>query len=109
MNTPNLNYPMDKHTEEMNRRMAQGEFGEPVNLELLNKAWAQIVENEKGEDLVSITGLWTPERAGSKLAFTGRTKEDLTIPSGSKILVFNNLSEHENSPVYNLVFVSKRA
>ena len=37
---------MSNYAEEINRRMMNGEFGNPVNMDLVNAAWADILDTE---------------------------------------------------------------
>mgnify|MGYP001369941347 CR=1 FL=1 len=97
----------------INARMNAGEFGNPVDLNLLNAAWAEAMDLElskRGAKPIynSITGLWSEDNS-SKVAFTGRTQEDVHIPSGSKVMCFHNQSENERAPSLNLVWVSYEA
>jgi len=57
--------------------------------------------NADGEP-IAISGLWPGK---GKVAYEGRTEEELIIPKGSKILQFINNKEHDGQPDYNLVYV----
>ena len=97
----------------INARMQAGEFGNPVDPTRLSAAWAEAMEVElskRGAKPIynSITGLWS-EANSAKVAFTGRTQEDIHIPSGSKVMCFHNQSENERAPSLNLVWVSYEA
>jgi hypothetical protein len=96
----------------MNARMAAGEFGNPVDLNALNAAWAEAMDLElskRGAKPIynTISGLWAENSA--KVAFSGRTKEDVHIPAGSKVMCFHNQSDNERAPSLNLVWVSYEA
>jgi hypothetical protein len=95
--------------EEMNRRIANGEFGNPVDLNKVNEAWQVILEEQmakSGQPIYhSISGLWVQDTG--KVAFSGRTKEDISIPSGAKILCFKRDSDNENAPNLGLVWVEE--
>lgn len=56
-----------------------------------------------------VSGLWN---AKGKVAYSGRVgDESITIPSGSKILVFPNegATPENRRPVYRIVFVTEMA
>lgn len=97
-------------SEEMKRRMESGEFGTPPDLNLVNDAWADMLEKEmqkvgKNGNYNSITGLWP--RSGDKVAFDGRTRDEITIPAGSKILCFyGNPEPGTRQPEFSLVYVT---
>ena len=105
-----LRQSMTSIQEQMNQRIAAGEFGNPVNIPQMNAAWAEYLEEEiakQGRKAIynNISGLWAQNQG--KVAFSGRTKEDITIPSGSKILCFNRVAEaNERAPDLGLVWVS---
>ena len=53
----------------------------------------------------TISGLWP--RKGDKVAFDGRTQEEMTIPAGSKILCFyGNPEPNSRQPEYRLTYVT---
>ncbi len=97
-------------TEEMNRRMESGEFGNPPDMALVNNAWQEILETKlqeagKNGTFNNITGLWP--RNGDKVAFDGRVKDEITIPAGSKVLCFyGNPEPGTRQPELNLVYVT---
>ena len=99
-------------SEEMKRRIASGEFGNPKkpNMQAVNDAWADILEakmKEVGKDgnFNTISGLWP--RGGDKVAFDGRTQEEISIPAGSKILCFyGNPEPGSRQPEYSLTYVT---
>ena len=99
-------------SEEMKRRIESGEFGSPKrpDMQMVNDAWADLLEAEMqrlgtGAVFNPITGMWP--RSGEKGAFDGRTQEDISIPSGSKILLFyGNPEPGTRQPEFNLVYVS---
>jgi hypothetical protein len=102
---------MSNHaTEEMKRRMESGEFGNPPDMQMVNDAWADLLESEMqrmgtGANYHSICGLWP--RNGDKVAFDGRTQEDVTIPAGTKVLCFyGNPEPGTRQPEFRLVYVS---
>ena len=92
--------------EEMRKRIEEGEFGpltEGISdqLRAIIDATAELAKQAKGE-ICSISGLWAGR---GKVAYEGRTGEDLTIPAGSKILVFNNNKTDDKQPDLNLCYV----
>ena len=99
-------------SEEMKRRIADGEFGNPrkPDMQAINDAWADILESkmkEVGKDgnFNTISGLWP--RGGDKVAFDGRTQEEISIPAGSKILCFyGNPESGSRQPEYRLTYVT---
>jgi hypothetical protein len=97
-----------EYIAEMKRRTELGEFGTPANIDLVNDAWTKILEEElakKETRFEDISGLWVPKRESVKVAFEGRTRENLEIPKGSKLIAFYNKSESEGAPHLNLVWV----
>ena len=100
---------MSNIQEQMNARIAAGEFGSPPNIAQINAAWSEYMEEElakRGAKPIyhTISGLWT-ETSG-KVALSGRVKEEPILPAGSKLLCFKNTSENERAPVLSLVWVS---
>jgi len=99
-----------EHINEINRRMESGEFGSPPDFSKVNAAWADLMEEEmanRGSKAVftSITGLW--RRNGNKVAYDGRTQEDVLIPAGTKLLAFHGDPEPgTRQPDLSLVFVT---
>lgn len=97
-------------SEEMKRRTESGEFGTPPDLQLVNDAWADVLEKEmqrvgKNGNYNSITGLWP--RNGTKVAFDGRVQDEVTIPAGSKVLCFyGNPEPGTRQPEFRLVYVT---
>tara|TARA_B110000263_G_scaffold96655_1_gene84412 strand:+ start:305 stop:661 length:357 start_codon:yes stop_codon:yes gene_type:complete len=95
---------------EINLRIENGEFGNPPNLQLLNAAWAEIIEEEKSKqngnaNYTSITGMW--RQSGNKVAYSGRTDETITIEAGTKILLFfGEPEEGTRQPDLRLVSVT---
>ena len=95
------------HVEDMNRRIASGEFGNPVDENKLNAAWAEVLERVQGKqpNYHSISGLWA-EKNNTKVVFSGRTQEDVHIPAGTKLLCFRRESDNERAPDLGLVYVT---
>ena len=95
------------HVEDMNRRIAAGEFGNPVDQNKLNSAWAEILEAVQGKqpNYHNISGLWA-ESNSPKVAFSGRTQEDVHIPAGTKLHCFRRESDNERAPDLGLVYVT---
>ena len=95
------------HVEDMNQRIASGEFGNPVDMYKVNAAWAEILESVQGKQPTyhTISGLWAEARS-KKVAFSGRTEDEITIPAGTKILCFRRESEHARAPDLGLVYVT---
>lgn len=52
----------------------------------------------------SVSGLWNGR---GKVAYTGNTRQEVTIPKGAKLLVFvnPNATPANRQPAYNLVYV----
>ena len=94
----------------MNQRIANGEFGTPVNVQQMNAAWAEYLEEEiakQGRKAIynNISGLWAQDKG--KVAFSGRVKDGVTIPAGAKLLCFSRDREaNERAPEMGLVWVS---
>lgn len=97
-------------SDEMRRRMESGEFGSPPDLNMVNDAWAEILENEmskQGKDgtFTTITGMW--KTRGGKVSFKGRTQEDIMIPAGTKILALDGQpDEGSRQPDLRLVMIT---
>ena len=89
--------------DEIQNRVNAGEFGNPPNMSAVIKATEELTKKSRNT-FVSITGLW-PNDKSAKVAYEGRTSEDLTIPSGSKVIAFNRDKTGDNQPDLNLVFV----
>jgi putative alpha-1,2-mannosidase len=100
---------MATNQEHMNERIRAGEFGNPVDLNKVNAAWAEIVEqaiSTSGQPVYhKICGVWAQH--GGKVAFKGRASEDINIPMHAKILLFNKKSENEKSPDFDIVWVEE--
>jgi len=101
-----LRFLMGK-VEDMNRRIATGEFGNPVDQNKLNAAWAELVERMQGRvpNYTNVSGLWADENS-DKVAYSGRTQEDIHIPAGTKLLCFHRDSDNERAPDLGLVYVT---
>ena len=69
--------------------------------------WAEILEKVQGNQPTynNISGLWT-EKNSTKVAFTGRTQEDIHIPAGTKLICFRRESDNEKAPDLGLVYVT---
>lgn len=85
--------------DEIRARIEAGEFGDEPDINAIIEATAEAAKQER---YITISGLW---QARGKVAYEGRTQEELVIPPGSKILVFHNEKTQQNSPDYNLVYV----
>ena len=78
---------MTNTQEEMNRRIANGEFGTPPDLNMVNQEWANILEKEivnRGRKSVyhGVTSLWNDS---GKVLLSGRTQEPVNKPEGVKL------------------------
>ena len=97
---------------EMKIRIANGEFGDPEkpDMDAVNNAWQDIMESKMKDmgnngTFNTISGLWP--RQGDKVAFDGRTQEEISIPAGSKILCFyGNPEPGTRQPEFRLVYVT---
>jgi hypothetical protein len=97
---------------EMKIRIANGEFGDPEkpDMDAINNAWQDIMESKMKDmgnngTFNTISGLWP--RQGDKVAFDGRTQEEISIPAGSKILCFyGNPEPGTRQPEFRLVYVT---
>jgi hypothetical protein len=94
------------HVGDINQRIAEGDFGNPVDQAKLNAAWAEVVEKLQGRtpNYHSISGLWAEN--GDKVAFSGRSQEEVTIPAGVKLLCFRRESDNPRAPDLGLVYVT---
>ena len=97
------------YVEEMNRRIATGEFGNPVDMYRVNAAWAEIMEREmsnRGRKNVyhGVCSLW---HDSGKVLFSGRTQEEVTIPEGVKVLILKkDAEEGTRQPNASIVYVT---
>lgn len=98
-----LKLTMTSVQDEIGKRIQAGEFGNPPNIDAVVKATEELTKKSRNT-FVSITGLWANDKS-AKVAYEGRTSEDLTIPSGSKVIAFNRDKTGDNQPDLNLVFV----
>ncbi|MBR84335.1 MAG: hypothetical protein CMA85_00085 [Euryarchaeota archaeon] len=100
---------MTNEHEEMNRRIENGEFGSPPDLNLVNQAWANLLEKEivnRGRKSVyhGVCSLWNDS---GKVLLSGRTQEATTIPEGVKVLVLKKDPEPgTRQPDASIVFVT---
>jgi hypothetical protein len=51
-----------------------------------------------------VASIWPPKSHSNKVAYEGRTEEEVKIPKGAKILLFFNDSSNENAPKYRIVW-----
>ena len=97
------------YVEEMNRRMASGEFGDPVDMHAVNAAWAEIMDKEisgrgKKANYHSVCSLW---KDSGKVLLSGRTQEQVAIPEGVKVLVLKREPEEgTRQPDAAIVYVT---
>ena len=61
-------------------------------------------EDSKTNPFNAVSGLWTGR---GKVAYTGRIREDVSIPKGAKLLVFRNpnATPENRQPAFNLCWV----
>ena len=99
---------MTNHAAEMQKRINNGEFGSPPQMDKVNAAWEIILSDvvkESKPTYVSVSGLW---QGKGKVAFQGYTSDEITIPAGVKLLAFNNDKEgNPDRPDLNLVYVDE--
>ena len=99
----------ENYVEEMNRRIANGEFGNPVDMYKVNAAWAEIMDGEmskRGRKNVyhGVCSLWADS---GKVLFSGRTQEEVTIPEGVKVLILKkDADEGSRQPNASIVYVT---
>ena len=90
--------------DEMERRIENGEFGNPPNISEIVKETEKLTRKNRNR-FVTMTGLWANDKS-EKIAFEGRTgEEDLTVLARSKIIAFYREKTGDNQPDLNLVFV----
>ncbi len=100
---------MTNTQEEMNRRIENGEFGTPPDLNMVNQEWANILEKEivnRGRKSVyhGVTSLWNDS---GKVLLSGRTQEPVNIPEGVKVLVLKKDPEPgTRQPDASIVYVT---
>ncbi|MBT6644454.1 MAG: hypothetical protein HOB52_01450, partial [Euryarchaeota archaeon] len=74
-----------------------------------NAAWAKIFNEEAAKNpkkkYHEISGLWV--RESGKVAYEGRTSEEVNIPAFAKILCFKRDSDNEKAPELGLVWVEE--
>ena len=101
--------------EEITRRTALGEFGQPPNLALRDRAMMEIFEQELSNrqpkpHYHKVTALWHDKgfyNEANKVLFSGLTQEQVTIPKGVKVLVLKNTPQQgTRQPNANIVYVT---
>ena len=106
---------MARAQEEITRRTALGEFGQPPNTDLRDRAWMEIFEQELSNrqprtNFHKVTALWYDKgfySEANKVIFSGHTQEQVTIPKGVKVLVMKNTpQEGTRQPNANIVYVT---
>ena len=102
---------LEQINAEIEAMMQRGEFGTPPDPRRISETWkeltSQLVESlSEGKPVYnSITGLWYEGDRG-KVAYTGRTKDEITIPANTKILVFRQDKLNDRQPDLSAVFVT---
>ena len=106
---------MARAQEEVTRRTALGEFGQPPNLALRDRAMMEIFEQELSNRQPrtyyhKVTALWHDKgfySEANKVIFSGQTQEQVTIPKGVKVLVMKNTPQPgTRQPNANIVYVT---
>ena len=101
--------------EEIARRTSLGEFGHPPDLDLRDRAWMQIFEQEvltrqPKSYYHQVTAVWNDRgfyNDSNKVLYSGQTREQVTIPKGVKVLVLkNNPQQGTRQPNANIVYVT---
>jgi hypothetical protein len=97
----------------MHQRIANGDFDMPPDVNKVNDAWSQLVE--QGPKAVShpVCPLWIKEgvndRSKKVLFECNRTREQVIIPAGVKLLVLKTPLPKKNrtQPDANMVYVNE--
>lgn len=101
--------------EEIARRTSLGEFGHPPDLDLRDRAWMQIFEQEvltrqPKSYYHQVTAVWNDRgfyNDSNKVLYSGQTREQVTIPKGVKVLVLKNTPQQgTRQPNANIVYVT---
>ena len=97
----------------MERRLQSGEFGQPPNfdIERYNEAWAQLVESGPRTVYNQVCPLWIKEGltdVNKKVVFEcNKTREEVFIPAGVKVLVLKNNKTNNNQPDASVVYITE--
>ena len=98
---------------QMDQRIANGEFGMPADANKVNDAWSQIVEQGPKTVYHPVCPLWIKEGLNDpskKVLFEcNRTREQVIIPAGVKMLVLKTPLPKKNNtqPDANMVYVTE--
>ena len=84
--------------EQIQMRMASGEFGVPPDPDLINRAWAELFQSEmrnrpRRDIYNDVCGLWNDLgwlNENNRVLLSGHTQKDVTIPKNTKVLVMKN-------------------
>lgn len=97
--------------DELKEKFGRGEI---KDVDALTDEWVNrtqmILNEEVSKKYHDIVALWPPTdkdgnlRLDSKVAGEKWISEEITIPANVKILLFNNDSDNERAPVFNLVW-----
>ena len=106
---------MARAQEEITRRTAEGEFGQPPNTDRRDRAWMEIFEQELSNRQPrtyyhKVAALWHDKgfyNDSNKVLFSGQTQEQVTIPKGVKVLVMKNTPQPgTRQPNANILYVT---
>jgi hypothetical protein len=98
---------------QMDQRIANGEFGMPADVNKVNDAWSQLVEQGPKTVYHPVCPLWIKEGLNDpskKVLFEcNRTREQVIIPAGVKMLVLKTPLPKKNNtqPDANMVYVTE--
>ena len=98
---------------QMEQRLASGEFGIPPNVDFAryNEAWSQLIEQGPKTTYHQVCPLWIKEGLNDpnkKVVFEcNKTREEVIIPAGVKLLVLKTQKKNNTQPDANMVYVTE--
>ena len=60
------------------------------------------------DKMTEIAGLWERTSAGGNEYLGGKTSEEITIPKGAFVMVFENKSDNPKAPTFRVLYAMPR-